>query len=79
MPIWDRLQRLRAFKASLALFKAGDRVRFVPIDRAEYDEIAVRVEDGSYEHQFADYQKFSIRGYQSWLAEIAPPRREAAQ
>jgi KipI family sensor histidine kinase inhibitor len=79
MPIWDRLQRLKAFRSSLALFKAGDRVRFVPIDREEYDEIAARVEDGSYEHQFADYQKFSIRGYQSWLAEIAAPQQEAAQ
>lgn len=79
MPIWDRQQRLKAFKSSLALFKAGDRVRFIPIEQGEYDEIAARVEDGSYEHEYVDYQKFSIRGYEAWLAEIAPPCREAAQ
>ena len=35
MPIWDREQRLAAFKEHPALFRAGDRVSFVPIDREE--------------------------------------------
>jgi allophanate hydrolase subunit 1 len=67
MPIWDRLQRLKAFKESLALFRPGDRVRFVPIERDEYDYIAAQVEDGSYEHAFVDYQRFSIKAYHAWL------------
>ena len=74
MPIWDREQKLAAFKESLALFRAGDRVRFVPIDRAEWDEIDARVADGSYRHPNVDYQKFSIGRYRQWLAEIEMSR-----
>jgi urea carboxylase len=73
MPSWDRMQRLKAFRNSPALFKAGDRVRFLPVEREEYDEIAARVEDGTYEHCYADYQRFSIRAYHEWLREIAGP------
>ena len=76
MPIWDREQRLAAFKDSLALFKAGDRVRFVPIDRAEWDEIDAKVSEGTYRHPNVDYQKFSISRYRAWLAEIAPASGE---
>ena len=79
MPIWDREQRLAAFKDSLALFKAGDRVRFVPIDRAEWDEIDAKVSEGTYRHPNVDYQKFSISRYRAWLAEIAPASGEKAR
>ena len=65
MPIWDREQRLAAFKDSLALFRAGDRVRFIPIDREEWDEIDAKVVDGTYRHPNVDYQKFSIRRYRA--------------
>ena len=78
MPIWDREQRLAAFKDSLALFKAGDRVRFVPIDREEWDEIDAKVSEGTYRHPNVDYQKFSIGRYRAWLAEIAPGFGRAA-
>ena len=67
MPIWDREQKLRAFRETLALFKAGDRVRFVPIDREEYAHIEAAVAEGTYEHPMVDYQKFSIRKYRCWL------------
>ncbi|MCB1379353.1 MAG: allophanate hydrolase subunit 1 [Alphaproteobacteria bacterium] len=72
MPIWDRHQKLHAFKDSLALFHAGDRVRFIPIDRKEYDEIEAEVEAGTYIHNAVDYQKFSIRAYKAWLANLPP-------
>ena len=67
MPIWDREQKLRAFRETLALFKAGDRVRFVPIDREEYDHIEAAVAEGTYDHPMVDYQTFSIRKYRGWL------------
>jgi allophanate hydrolase subunit 1 len=70
MPIWDREQRLPAFKDSLALFRAGDRVRFLPVDREEYDHVAAEVEAGIYEHSYVDFQKFSIRRYRDWLAPL---------
>ena len=71
MPTWDPEQRLAAFRDSLALIKAGDRVRFVPIDREEYDYIESKVEDGTYQHPYADYQRFSIANYLNWLKAIA--------
>ena len=68
MPIWDRAQRLPAFRHSLALFRAGDRVRFVPIDRDEWDFIEGEVDAGTYQHPDVDYQKFSIHKYRAWSA-----------
>ena len=78
MPIWDREQRLAAFRESLALFRAGDRVRFIPIDRQEWDEIDARVAEGSYLHPNVDYQKFSIGRYRDWIASLASTPGEGA-
>ncbi|MDE2790766.1 MAG: allophanate hydrolase subunit 1 [Paracoccaceae bacterium] len=75
MPIWDREQRLRAFQDSLALFKPGDRVRFQPIDREEYDYIDAKVRDGSYVHNYVEYERFSIRNYHAWLATLDETER----
>ncbi len=71
MPIWDRDQRLSAFKDSLALFRPGDRVRFVPIDRDEWDYVEAKVAEGSYQHPVVDYQTFPVSKYRAWLARIA--------
>ncbi len=70
MPTWDREQRLPAFRESLALIKAGDRIRFVPVDREEYDFIEHEVATGTYRHPYADYQRFSIRNYHNWLHDL---------
>jgi urea carboxylase len=70
MPTWDRDQRLSAFRESPALFRPGDRVRFVPITREEYDHIDAEVSEGSYEHPMIDYQTFSVPKYQAWLATL---------
>jgi urea carboxylase len=67
MPSWDRDQRLAAFRDSPALFRAGDRVRFVPIQRDEYDYIEARVNEGTYEHPLIEYQTFSVPKYRAWL------------
>lgn len=68
VPTFDREQRLPAFRESLALFRPGDRVRFVPIEREEYDWIEAVVEEGVYEHVDVDYQTFSVERYNVWLA-----------
>ena len=68
MPTWDREQRLPAFRDSLALFRAGDRVRFIPVDREEYDAIEAEVTAGRYEPPMVDYQIFSLSKYRRWLA-----------
>ena len=72
MPIWDRHQRLEAFKDSLALFRPSDRVRFAPISLDEYEYIERKVDDGTYKHPLVTYQNFSSRLYHEWLAVIDP-------
>src|SRR5229473_1684098 len=74
MPIWDREQRLPAFRDDLALFRAGDRVRFVPIDREEWDHVDAQVAAGVYQHPCVGYQKFSLGKYRTWLAERTATR-----
>ncbi len=74
MPTWDREQRLPAFKESLALIKSGDRIRFVPIDRDEYDFIDNQVISGTYEHPYSDYQRFSIQNYRNWIRKLSPEK-----
>lgn len=66
VPTFEREQRLPAFRESLALFRAGDRVRFVPIDREEYDWIEAAVEEGIYDHVNVEYQTFSVERYDAW-------------
>jgi urea carboxylase len=75
MPSWDREQRLPAFKDSFALFRPGDRVRFVPIDRDEYDYIDAKVKEGTYKHNMVEYQRFSIKNYHAWVSTLDPTER----
>ncbi len=70
MPIWDKTQRLEAFRDSLALFSPGDRVRFIPINRDEYEYVEAKIADGSYKHNAVDFQRFSIGKYHDWLKAI---------
>jgi urea carboxylase len=70
MPIWDKDQRLAAFKDSLALFRPGDRVRFTPIGMDEFEYIDAKVEEGTYQHPMIDYQVFSVARYRGWLCDL---------
>jgi len=65
-PTYDGEQRLKDFSDSLALFRAGDRVRFAPVELDEYREIGARVAEGTFEHDIIDYQVFSVDRYLDW-------------
>lgn len=65
-PIYDGTQRLPDFRDSLALFRAGDRVRFTPVEVEEYRDIEARVAAGSFRHDIIDYQVFSVDLYLDW-------------
>ncbi|WP_274962026.1 MULTISPECIES: 5-oxoprolinase subunit B family protein [Thioclava] len=65
-PTYDGAQRLPDFRDSLALFRAGDRVRFKPVERDEYSEIEARVAEGTFCHDIVDYQVFSVDRYLDW-------------
>lgn len=65
-PIYDGAQRLPAFRDSLALFRAGDRVRFRPVTQEECAQIEAEVAAGHYEHDIVEYQVFSVDRYLDW-------------
>lgn len=67
-PTYDGTQRLPDFQDSLALFRAGDRVRFRPIEREEYEYLQASVDRGDYRHDIIDYQIFSVDEYLDWYA-----------
>lgn len=72
VPIWDPAQRFATFRDSIVLFRAGDRVKFVPIEREEFDWVEAKVKDGSYVYNVVEYQKFSVKQYKRWCDSIAP-------
>lgn len=76
MPTWDREQRLPAFKESMALLRAGDRVRFAPIDRAEFEHVEAEVAAGTYAHAQAADPTFSVLQYRTWLHSLEKERSD---
>lgn len=65
-PIFDGAQRLPAFRDSLALLRAGDRVRFRPVGAEECAWIDAEVAAGRYVHDIVEYQVFSVDQYLDW-------------
>ena len=75
VPIWDTKRRFDAFGDSIVLFRAGDRVRFVPISQEEFEATERRVAEGTYLYNVVEYQKFSVGGYKRWLSTLDATRR----
>ena len=75
VPIWDPEQRFPVFRDSIVLFRAGDRVRFVPVEREEFDWVEAKVREGSYVYNVAEYQKFSVKQYKEWIGGLEAPTR----
>jgi urea carboxylase len=69
-PIFDGAQHLPAFRDSLALFRAGDRVRFRPIGAEECAHIEAEVQSGLYMHDIVEYQVFSVDRYLDWVRKL---------
>ena len=57
---------LPAFRDSLALLRAGDRVRFRPVGAEECAWIDAEVAAGRYVHDIVEYQVFSVDRYLDW-------------
>lgn len=70
VPIWDTEQRFDAFEGGICLFRAGDRVRFVPVGVEEFAAVEARVAEGSYVYNSVEYQRFSVRGYRRWIERL---------
>ena len=70
VPIWDSTRNNPAFGGDLCLFRPGDRIKFVPVERDEYDATAAMVEDGSYVVNVVEYQKFVVADYNAWTDKL---------
>jgi urea carboxylase len=75
VPIWDPDKRFSVFGDSIVLFRPGDRVKFVPVTREEYDEVDAKVQEGTYIYNVNEYQKFSVRNYQKWTSALDKSER----
>jgi hypothetical protein len=63
------------FHDSIVLFRAGDRIKFVPIDKEEFEFIEAQVKEGTYVYNVVEYQKFSARNYKAWVSSLDRSKR----
>ena len=75
VPIWDTKKSFPVFENNICLFQPGDRVKFVPTTYEEFDNVSKKVEDGTYDYNIVEYQKFSVKNYKKWLTTIDPTKR----
>ena len=78
VPIYSLDTRLEAFRHQATLFRPGDRIKFRPIDRAEYDWIEREVDAGTYRYLIWDYDLFSLSRYRAWAASLGAPTGPAS-
>ncbi len=75
VPIWDTKARFKLFEESICLFRPGDRVKFVPVGKEEFEATEARVKEGSYQYNMVDYQNFSVARYKAWVEKIDAGQR----
>jgi len=75
VPIWDTEKRFPVFHDSIVLFRAGDRVKFVPIGKEEFEFVEAKVKEGTYIYNVVEYQKFSVRNYKAWTKVLDTTKR----
>jgi urea carboxylase len=75
VPIWDTARRFPVFADSIVLFRAGDRVKFVPVTQEEFEFVEAKVKEGTYIYNVVEYQKFSVRNYKNWIEKLDRTKR----
>lgn len=76
VPIWDQTGENPVFEGDLCLFRPGDRIRFVPVTREEYDAVDARVAEGRYAPTTVEYQTFGVADYNAWVQKVAQGDRK---
>ena len=56
VPIWDTEKRFPVSSRQHLLFRAGDRVKFMPIGDEEFESVEAKVKDGTYIYNVVEYQ-----------------------
>lgn len=67
VPIWDMSQKMTAFREAPYLLRPTDRMKFVHCSREEFDAIARKCAEGTYEINIVGYQKISLKSYRAWV------------
>ena len=75
VPIWDINKSFPVFENSICLFQPGDRVKFIPSTYEEYEHAYRKIEEGTYDYNIIEYQKFSVKNYNNWLSGIDKSKR----
>ena len=75
VPIWDTKKSFPVFENNICLFQPGDRVKFIPTTYEEFEHVSKKVEDGTYDYNIIEYQKFSVKNYKKWLTTIDQTKR----
>ena len=75
VPIWDTKKSFPVFENNICLFKPGDRVKFVPTTYEEFEHVSNKVEDGTYDYNIIEYQRFSVRDYKQWVSKLDQAQR----
>jgi len=75
VPIWDTKKSFSVFENNICLFQPGDRVKFIPTTYEEFDHVSKKVEEGTYDYNIIEYQKFSVKNYKKWLTTIDQTKR----
>ena len=75
VPIWDTKKSFPVFENNICLFKPGDRVKFLPTTYEEFEHVSNKVEDGTYDYNIIEYQKFSVKNYKKWLSTLDKSKR----
>lgn len=70
LPIWDPQARMDVFDGGPCLLRPGDRIRFVPCSQDEFEYIETKIAEGSYQYNLVEYQRFSVRQYKAWVADL---------
>ena len=75
VPIWDTKKSFPVFENNICLFQPGDRVKFIPTSYEEFEHVSNKLEDGTYDYNIVEYQKFSVKNYKQWLTTIDESKR----
>lgn len=70
VPIWDSTRKNPAFGGDLCLFKPGDRIKFIPVGREEFNYVEAKVSEGTYKTNFVEYQKFVVADHTAWSEKV---------
>ena len=50
-------------------------MKFVPCSLEEFDHVERKVEEGTYQFNLIEYQKFSVPSYKRWIDGLDPTQR----